>query len=379
MAVHDGREPPVVRVIPASDASAARTVRKFFGDSRMSSTVVGSRRQESLSVNDHVAVAGMGLMGKSIVSCLVSCGHRKVSAITRDLGRTHEIKTEVHRNLHAMKDLGLITVNPGRLMERLEVTNYDSDRRLDDCALAIESGPESVEKKQAIISLLENMLPDDAVIGINTSSLRISDIQSKARHPERVVGTHFAEPAYSTYFLEVTCGDKTSPDVAQRMVELAETYWRKEPCLLRMDIPGGIANRLMYAMMIEAAFLVDRGVASPEHVDRAFRNDTGSWSAIAGPFRWIDMTGGELYARIMKSLMPELRPGESLPQCMQDLIIRRVGGIKDGKGFYPYQPDDFSKWMEVLTKATHSMQMSARGYLREVVRDDRDDAQLEGE
>jgi 3-hydroxybutyryl-CoA dehydrogenase len=343
----------------------------------MSSTV-GAPQPEPLSVSDHVAVAGMGLMGKSIVSALVSCGHRKVSAVTRDLGRKHEIKDEVHRNLHAMRDLGLITVNPDRLIERLDVLNYDSVGGLADCRLAIESGPENVAKKQEVIRLLESILPDDAVIGSNTSSLRITDIQTKARHPERVVGTHFAEPAYSTYFLEVTCGEKTSPDVAQRVVDLAESYWRKEPCLLRVDIPGGIANRLMYAMMIEAAFLVDRGVASPQHVDRAFRNDTGSWSAIAGPFRWIDMTGGELYARIMKDMMRELRPGQALPQCMQELIDNNVRGIKDGRGFYAYRPDDFKRWMEVLTKATHNMQMSARGYLREVVRDEREDSHLDG-
>lgn len=329
---------------------------------------------DALSTNDHVAVAGMGLMGKSIVSGMVSCGHRKVSAVTRDLARAHEIRAEVHRNLQAMRDLGLITGNPDRLIERFDVVNYDSAASLKDCRLAIESGPENVEKKQQVIGLLESILPDDAVIGSNTSSLRISDIQAKARHPERVVGTHFAEPAYSTYFLEVTCGAKTSPDVAQRVVDIAETYWRKEPCLLRVDIPGGIANRLMYAMMIEAAMLVDRGVASPQHVDRAFRNDTGSWSAIAGPFRWIDMTGGELYARIMKEMMRELRPGEPLPRCMQNLIDRNIRGIKDGQGFYTYRPDDFERWMEVLTKATHSMQMSARGYLREVARDDQEES-----
>lgn len=341
----------------------------------MSSTA-DARDLDALTVNDHVAVAGMGLMGKSIVSCLVSCGHRKVSAVTRDLSRTEEVRHEVRRNLHAMKDLGLITVNPERLMERLEVINYDAGSRLADCALVIESGPENVAKKQEIIHLLEGALSDSAVIGSNTSSLRISDIQAKARRPERVVGTHFAEPAYSTYFLEVTCGEKTSVDVAQRVVDVAESFWRKEPCLLRADIPGGVANRLMYAMMIEAALLVDRGVASPEHVDRAFRNDTGSWSAIAGPFRWIDMTGGELYARIMKDLMRELRPGQPLPQCMQTLIDRNVKGIKDGQGFYNYRPDDFKRWMEVLTKATHNTQMSARGYLREVVRDEQDETPL---
>ena len=60
--------------------------------------------------------------------------------------------------------------------------------------------------------------------------------------------------------------------------------------------------------------------------------------------------------------------GEPLPQCMQDLLDRNVKGIRDGKGFYRYNSGDFKRWMEMLTKATHNMQMSARGYLREVVR-----------
>ena len=62
---------------------------------------------------------------------------------------------------------------------------------------------------------------------------------------------------------------------------------------------------MMYAMLREACYLVESGIADIETVDRSFRNDIGYWATIAGPFRWMDLTGIPAYAAVMEGLLAE--------------------------------------------------------------------------
>ena len=81
------------------------------------------------------------------------------------------------------------------------------------------------------------------------------------------------------------------------MISLAET-WGKEPSLLKRDIRGFITNRIMYAMIREAFYLVENGYATVEDVDRSLRNDLGYWITFAGPFRFMDITGDKSSQRL---------------------------------------------------------------------------------
>ena len=110
---------------------------------------------------------------------------------------------------------------------------------------------------------------------------------------------HWAEPAYATRFLEIIQGEHSSEMVLKATMDLCRAVG-KDPCIVRQDLPGFIANRLGYAMYREAAYLLERGVADVETIDGAFRNACGLWATFCGPFRWIDITGGPaLYAKVM--------------------------------------------------------------------------------
>src|SRR5262249_21329364 len=144
---------------------------------------------------------------------------------------------------------------------------------------------EDLKSKRQVIASIERVVAADTMIGTNTSALPITTLQAGLRRPERLIGIHWAEPAHVTRVIEIICGAKTSPRVAKRAMELAEA-WGKEPSLIRRDIRGFITNRIMYAMIREAFFLVESGICTPEDVDRSVRNDYGSWITFAGPFRF---------------------------------------------------------------------------------------------
>src|ERR1051326_3240559 len=157
----------------------------------------------------------------------------------------------------------------------------------------------------------------DAIIASNLSSRPISSLQKARRHPERFVGMHWGEPAEIMRYLEIIPGNRTSPEAIRLTRRLGEACG-KEPSALNVDIRGFVSNRMMYAMMREAFYLVESGVADLETVDRSFRNDIGWWATIAGPFRWMDLTGIPAYATVAEGLFPKLCNAKSVSPVIAD-------------------------------------------------------------
>ena len=172
---------------------------------------------------------------------------------------------------------------------------------LNTCDFVIESIVEDIDHKAALFDELESLLPPETVIGTNTSALPITLIQQGRTHPGRFVGMHWGEPCHISRFQELVRGEQTT-DVTFTLAKELSIACGKEPSLVQKDVRGFIANRLMYAMLREALHLLESGVADVETIDRSFRNDMGFWATIAGPFRWMDLTGIPAYASVMKDL-----------------------------------------------------------------------------
>jgi len=203
----------------------------------------------------------------------------------------------------------------------------------------IESITESADAKSRLLADLESVLSPTTPIASNTSAIPISLLQRSCTHPERILGMHWAEPAYATRFLELIRGDLTSEAATQAATELGRSLG-KDPCLVRHDVPGFIANRLGYALYREACHLLATGVGDVETIDRAFRNSVGLWAGICGPFQWIDLTGGAaLYGRAMAGVLPTLSNVIDVPEPLASMM-------PEGRRFYPAtsesesQPED---------------------------------------
>jgi 3-hydroxybutyryl-CoA dehydrogenase len=211
------------------------------------------------------------------------------------------------------------------------------------CGLVIESIFEDLNPKREVIRKIEDAVSPAALIGSNTSALPVTELQRGARHPERILGIHWGEPAHILRFLEVICGDLTDQQNAEKVMRLA-SRWKKEPTLVRRDVRGFITNRIMYAMMREAFYLVENGYATVEDVDRSVRNDMGYWITMAGPFRYMDLTGIPAYAAVMRHLLPDLCRSQETPTLMQEVVGSGARGISNAKGFYSYTPAEAKRW-----------------------------------
>jgi 3-hydroxybutyryl-CoA dehydrogenase len=162
-------------------------------------------------------------------------------------------------------------------------------------------------------------------------------------------------------YLEVIPGRRTAPRTL-RLTRLLGEICGKEPTFLRQDIQGFLSNRMMYAMLREACYLVESGIADVATVDRSFRNDMGWWALLAGPFRWMDLTGIPAYLAVMEGLLPKLSNTKVSPKLMRDMVASGALGIANAKGFYPYTKASARRWEKAWVEFTYDIRKLADKY-----------------
>jgi 3-hydroxybutyryl-CoA dehydrogenase len=305
-----------------------------------------------------IATVGLGLMGSSIATCILAAGH-PVTSLVRNIGKAGEATPRIAGFLEQLREEGLLQEEPAAVLARLTIT--DEMDALAGHKVVIESVTENLEEKQKLFGDLETVLASDAIIGSNTSAIPVSILQDGLKHPERLFGIHWAEPAHITRFMEIICGARSDQALAQKIVTLAEG-WGKEPSLLKKDIRGFITNRIMYAMLREAFYLVENGYATVEDVDRSVRNDMGYWITFAGLFRFLDLTGIPAYLTVMKDLFPELDDSSRVPPMMEKLVASGARGVANARGFYPYTEQTAAEWEKLFVDFTYDIRKLAEKY-----------------
>jgi len=292
-----------------------------------------------------VGITGTGLLGRGIAACFLARGFRVIA-----YDRNPQAKSDARQYIqHAVEDLfqhhcvnkQLITQWPSAYQDP------DSIEALRECDFVIESVSEDLQTKRDIFDQIEAIVGPSVPIASNTSALPITLLQQGRRHPNRFIGMHWADPCYINRFLEVIRGELTDDATAQATMNLGKAAG-KEPSLVRKDIEGFIVNRLGYAMYREAIYLLETGVADVETIDRSFRGAFGLWAAIAGPFRWMDLTGLPAYAAVMKRLFPKLSNAAEVPETIQKLVDSGATGISAGQGFYSYTREETERWKDLL-------------------------------
>jgi 3-hydroxybutyryl-CoA dehydrogenase len=310
-----------------------------------------------------IGLIGLGLMGRGIAACLLSRG-LEVIAYNRTARRAKQACRYIAEMLEEL--VARKVVRRSQVLDWGE--RFRSTQSLGELArteFIIESVTKDLDLKRRIYDQVEAVVPARTVIASNTSSFPTTLLQQGRRHPARFIVMHWSEPATITRYLEIVPGEKT----ARRTVRLTEKLGLlcgKEPTVLNLDIRGFISNRLMYAMMREACYLVESGVADVAAVDRSFRNDVGWWATLAGPFRWMDLTGIPAYAAVMEGLFPELAHSKSVPELMKKVVEKGAKGTSNRKGFYRYTRASAREWEKAWVDFTFDVRRLVEKYEKQV-------------
>jgi len=311
-----------------------------------------------------VAVVGLGLMGSSIVTCLLIAGHPVVALapLSHDLLYAEK---RISGHLEKAFQNNIIEHPADYYLRNLIITEDFSE--LYTSKLVIECTIEDIAVKESVYKKVEAVIASDALLASNTSAIPISILQKLTQHPERFLGLHWTEPAHTTRFLEIICGDESNIAHSEYLYALS-SHWGKEPILVRKDIAGFITNRLMYAMYREAISLVENGYATVEDIDRSCRNNAGYFMTFVGIFRWMDLTGVPAYHTVMKDLLPTLNNNTEVPELISKIVEVGGKGIANSKGFYDYEPGEAEMWEKTFSEFTYEIREIALRYPADIVK-----------
>lgn len=300
--------------------------------------------REDTIKNTSIGIVGLGLMGSSIVTSLLVLGY-PVKAVAP---------------IHGEKEVGYKRIKEHLLLcEKFEILEKDVDyylslltvsseyEILNGCLLVVECIVENLAIKETVFKKIAAVTNDTTILASNTSAIPISILQQTVPNPERFIGIHWAEPAFATRFLEIICGNLTDNKTTELVYKLA-LDWNKEPTVVKKDIRGFITNRLMYAVYREIIYLVEKGDATFEDADKAFRYDAGSWMTLMGIFRRMDFTGLKDAHTALNNIFPKLSNSDTIPPQMQRIVDAHARGVQNGKGFYNYTKKEAEAWMEAF-------------------------------
>ena len=276
-----------------------------------------------------VAVIGGGTMGAGIVEVAASAGHLvrlydiSAEAITRAIdGIRQRLESRVSRGkLSAEQAQALLS----RITPATELS------QLADAQLVIEAASERLEIKQALFSQLAEICSASTLLTSNTSSISITAIAAGIKHPERVAGLHFFNPAPVMKLVEVVSGLATSAEVVEQLCACV-SRWGKQAVRCR-STPGFIVNRVARPYYAEAWRALEEQVASAEVIDAALR-DGGGFPM--GPLALTDLIGQDVNFAVTCSVFNAFwQDRRFLPSLLQqELAIAGRLGKKSGHGVY---------------------------------------------
>jgi 3-hydroxybutyryl-CoA dehydrogenase len=262
-----------------------------------------------------VLVCGYGVMGRAVAATFASSGVRTV--------------------IHSRRADGLTDLPPGTRA----VAQFDPwDGEPPD--LAIEFAPEHVAAKTAVYRQLEAAFPGgELVIATGTSGLDLVQLAATLQRPDRFLGMHYFMPAETSPVVEVMAGPQT-PAALVDWVSAAVEGTGKDALRLYQPTIGFVVNRLQHAILHEAYYLIEAGIASAAEIDRAARTLLAPRMCLNGLLRQKDLSGLKIHADAQRSIVPALFHNRTPNPMLQAMVARGETGIAAGRGFYDWSGAD---------------------------------------
>ena len=272
-------------------------------------------------------------MGVGIIAMFLGHGW-KVDVVSRSAGTRDGLPAACARALTAM----------GKPIDTSALVTYATlpEASWPTIDLVVETVTEDLASKQKLFAEMETLAKPDAALTSNSSSFPISQIGKGLKTQHRMMGLHFFMPAHLIPLVEVVRSVHTEPAQAERVGAIMSSLG-KRPVQVKKDVIGFLGNRIQGALMREALWLIEQGVASPEDVDATVRLSFGFRYAAAGPIVQKEHSGWDTTCAVAKIIWPDLSNAKGPPPILQRNVDEGRIGFKTKRGFFEWNDESIAK------------------------------------
>ena len=311
---------------------------------------------KALTTHDPIGIVGSGTMGIGIAQVAASAGH-PVLLFDQCAGAAQAAIGQMATRLNAQVSKGRLDPAMRYLtLSRMRV--IDSLEALKACPLIIEAITENFDAKCSLLLQLEEVCTKTCLLASNTSSLSITQLSAELKHPKRLLGLHFFNPAPVMPLVEVVAGHLTDPNLIKRASTIVRA-WGKQPVHTR-STPGFIVNRIARPFYNESMRALEEGVSDCTTLDALIR-EAGGFKM--GTFELTDLIGQDVnYAvtySIFEAFYGDRRFQPSLIQKQR--VDAGLLGRKSGQGFYDYTQGAFAPSVSEVTSDLLVSQCTVEG------------------
>ncbi|MCI8992420.1 MAG: 3-hydroxyacyl-CoA dehydrogenase family protein [Eubacterium sp.] len=295
-----------------------------------------------MSEKKKVAVLGAGKMGLGIAQLFATKGHEVKVIYVYDDKTRYDSREVIRQNLNVLvRDDVLKENDVPEILGRIDFVDTIEDT-VGFADIVFEGIIEKLEIKQDYFAKMDALFPESTILATNTSAISVTEIAEKSVHKERIIGTHYWNPAYLIPLVEVVKTKYVSEETVKATYGLLEEAGKK-PVIVKKDVPGFLANRMQHALFREALSIVEHDIADPEDVDKAIKYGFGMRLGICPPIEVMDMGGLDLTYAIHEYLFPHIENSTTPSRLLTENIEKGNLGFKSGKGIMDWPKESIEK------------------------------------
>ncbi|HLT67456.1 MAG TPA: 3-hydroxyacyl-CoA dehydrogenase family protein [Microbacterium sp.] len=277
-----------------------------------------------------VTIVGSGYMGGGIAQVLAIAGF-DVTVADVSVDNANASLERLRKEARDFEAQGLYAPGSAELVEQHISAGKTIEEAVADVDFIEEAVFERVDVKREVLANISQHARPDAIIGTNTSTIPVKELESAVVHPERFLTVHFSNPAPFIPGVELVAGEATKPQAISEVKELLARSGKQGAQVA--DTPGMVLNRLQYVLLKEATAVVEEGVATAEDVDTIVRTTFGFRLGFFGPFAIADQAGLDVYSNCFVTFEEAFGDRLATPAMLKEAVDDDRKGIKNGRGW----------------------------------------------